>query len=41
MKQDASQGLFALASSVLVTLIVIDIVSLLIGGVLRPLMPEW
>jgi hypothetical protein len=38
---DVAQRVYALASSALVTLIVLDIVSLLIGGVLRPLTPEW
>ena len=41
MKQDASQGFVALASSALFDLLVLDIVSLLSGGVLRPFMPEW
>jgi hypothetical protein len=41
MTSDVAQGVYALAASALVTLIVIDIVSLLIGGVLRPLTPEW
>ncbi|MDI7775475.1 hypothetical protein [Asticcacaulis sp. EMRT-3] len=41
MKQDKARELMALATSAFVTLLVLDIVSLLIGGVLRPLMPEW
>ena len=41
MTSDVAQRVYALAASALVTLIVIDIVSLLIGGVLRPLTPEW
>jgi hypothetical protein len=41
MRSDVAQRVYALASSAFVTLIVLDIVSLLIGGVLSPLMPEW
>ncbi len=39
--QDRTQELIALASSFVATVILIDLVSLLIGGVVRPLMPEW
>ncbi len=38
---DRKQVLLALASRFVVSVIIIDLVSLLIGGVLRPLHPEW
>ncbi|MGA9659845.1 MAG: hypothetical protein WBQ60_12215 [Asticcacaulis sp.] len=41
MKQDKTQGLMALATSFVMAVIVVDLVSLLIVGVVRPLMPEW
>ena len=39
--QNKTQELIALATSFVMAVIVIDLVSLLIGGVVRPLMPEW
>lgn len=38
---DRKQELFALAARLVASVIVIDLVSLLIGGVLRPMHPEW
>jgi hypothetical protein len=39
--QNKTQELMALAVSFAVAVIVLDIVSLLIGGVVRPMLPEW
>ena len=39
--QDRTQELFALAMAFVASVLIIDLVSLLIGGVLRPLHPEW
>jgi len=41
IKQSKTQGLIALATSFAMAVIVLDIVSLLIGGVVRPMLPEW
>ncbi len=39
--QDGSQELFALVMGFVASALILDLVSLLIGGVLRPLHPEW
>ncbi len=39
--QDRPQKLFASAMGFVVSALILDLVSLLIGGVLRPLHPEW
>lgn len=41
LKQNKTQELIALATSFVMAVIVLDIVSLLIGGVVRPMLPEW
>jgi hypothetical protein len=41
MKEDKTQDLMVLTTSFLLAVISLDIVSLLIGGVLRPLLLEW
>lgn len=41
MKLDRTQGFITLALSFVMSAIIVDLVSLLIGGVLRPLAPEW
>lgn len=42
LKQDKTQELIALAVSFAMAVIVLDLVSLLIGGVIvRPMLPEW
>ena len=41
IKQSKTQELIALATSFVMAVIVLDIVSLLIGGVVRPMLPEW
>lgn len=38
---DRTQELFALATRFVALVLIIDLVSLLIGGVLRPMHPEW
>ena len=40
-KESPAQRLFALTVSFVMTALIIDLVSLLIGGVLTPLHPEW
>ena len=39
--QNKTRELYALATSFAMVVIIVDLVSLLIGGVVRPLMPEW
>jgi hypothetical protein len=39
--QSKTQELIALAVSFAMAVIVLDLVSLLIGGVVRPMLPEW
>lgn len=39
--QDRTQELLALAHAFVASVLILDLVSLLIGGVLRPLHPEW
>ena len=41
MKLDQTKAVYAFALFCAVSLIIVDLVSLLIGGVLRPLAPEW
>ncbi len=41
IKDDKALNLKVLTAFVLLSVIVLDVVSLLIGGVLRPLHPEW
>ena len=41
LTRSKTQEFMTLAVSFVVAVIVIDLVSLLIGGVLRPLHPEW
>lgn len=41
LKQSKTQELIALATSFAMAVIVLDIVSLLIGGVVRPMLSEW
>ncbi|WP_155913546.1 hypothetical protein [Asticcacaulis sp. AC466] len=41
ISQNKTQELRALATSFAMVVIIVDLVSLLIGGVVRPLMPEW
>jgi hypothetical protein len=41
IKQNKTQKLYALATSFVMAVIVLDLVSLLIGGVVRPMLPEW
>lgn len=41
IKQNKTQELIALATSFAMAVIVLDLVSLLIGGVVRPMLPEW
>jgi len=41
MTNDATRNLKVLAGSLIISVIVLDVVSLLIGGVLSPLRPEW
>ena len=41
LKEDKARNLMVLVTSAFLTLITLDVVSLLIGGVLRPLHPEW
>ncbi len=41
MTEDRTHELMALATRFVVSVLIIDLVSLLIGGVLRPLHPEW
>ncbi|MGZ3305380.1 MAG: hypothetical protein ACXU8U_05920 [Asticcacaulis sp.] len=40
-KDSPAQRMIALTVSFVMTALIIDLVSLLIGGVLRPLHPEW
>ncbi len=40
-KESPAQRLFALTASFAMTILIIDLVSLLIGGVLTPLYAEW
>ena len=41
IKQNKTQELIALAISFAMAVIVLEVVSLLIGGVVRPMLPEW
>ena len=41
IKQNKTQELIALAVSFAMAVIILDVVSLLIGGVVRPMLPEW
>jgi hypothetical protein len=41
IKQNKTHELIALATSFAMAVIVLDLVSLLIGGVVRPMLPEW
>ena len=41
IKQNKTQELIALATSFAMAVIVLEVVSLLIGGVVRPMLPEW
>ena len=41
IKQNKTQELIALATSFAMAVIVVEVVSLLIGGVVRPMLPEW
>ena len=36
-----TQELIALTTSFVMAVIVLDLVSLLIGGIVRPMLPEW
>ncbi len=40
-KEMKTQELIALATSFVMAVIVLDLVSLLIGGIVRPMLPEW
>ena len=41
LKKDNTSNLLVLTASFFMSIIVLDLVSLLIGGVLRPLLTEW